>query len=48
MYKILVWLHFTNTGGANDLIEPLIDAINEVSWGDPACTLPPPDNTIRV
>ena len=38
------WLHFLNTGGVNDLIEALIDAINEVNWGEPGC-IPPPLNT---
>jgi hypothetical protein len=42
---IKYWLHFLNTGGVNDLIEGLIDAINEVNFGEPACT-PPPVNTL--
>ncbi len=41
---IKYWLHFLNTGGVNDLIEGLIDAINEVNWGETTCT-PPPLNT---
>ena len=36
---IKYWLHFLNSGGVNDLMKALIDAINEVNWGiDPACT----------
>ena len=38
------WLHFLDSEGVNDLIGGLIDAINEMNWGDPGCT-PPPSNT---
>ena len=50
MWRIIkYWLHFLNTGGVNDLIEGLIDAINEVNFGETACTAPPanPNPAVR-
>ena len=42
---IKYWLHYLNSGGVNELIEELSEAINEVNFGTNETCTPPPVNT---